>query len=208
MSAAESVPERSTDPVRRGGTASTPMFWLRPAVLVVIGLAVTFTAALHEQLVLDRWLIAASLLVLGLAHLAERRAAVPGSRGPIPLLLATVAIVVAVLQLFTATPTAVTLTLAAWALVSGLCELLGAMLGFSSRGDSVFLGALGVVLATLLLTVLADPVAALGFFGAYAIMAGVYTAISAFDSGARRRRTGDPAAWRGDPPETAIHPTN
>lgn len=186
MPAAGNVPGRSTDPVSQ--TVKTPrwVWWLRPAILVLAGLAVTFTATLHHLLDFDRVMVGLSLVALGAAHLAEWRSA--AVRSPIPLLLGAVALAAALLQLFASTPTVFALILAGWALVSGLCELLGAMLGFSSRVDSVFLGALGVVLATLILLVLADPIASVGFFGAYAMMAGVYTAISAIDASAKRGR--------------------
>lgn len=194
MSAAESIPERSNDRVPRA--AQTPAWapWLRPAILVIAGLIATFTAALHHLLDFDRTMVGLSLAALGVAHLVEWRSA--NARSPIPLLLGAVALIAAVLQLFAATPTVFALILAAWALVSGLCELLGAMLGFSSRVDSVFLGALGVVLATLILLVLADPIASVGFFGAYAMMAGVYTAISAIDVSAKRARAATADAIR------------
>lgn len=198
MSAAESIPKRSNDPVAPTAKAPAWVPWLRPAILVVAGLVVTFTAALHHVLDFDRTMVGLALVALGAAHLVEWRSSV--SRHPIPLLLGAVAVIAALLQLFAATPTVFALILAAWALVSGLVELLGAMLGFSSRVDSVFLGALGVVLATLILLVLADPIASVGFFGAYAMMAGVYTAISAIDTPGKRGRASAAA-------DAAIRPT-
>lgn len=197
MSAAVSTPERSTDPAPR---VAGWVPWARPAALFVSGLTVAFTAALHHELGFDRAVVAVSLLVLGIIHVLEWRLMRDGHdgsddrRGPIPLLLAVTAFVAALLHLVLATPIAFGLLLAAWALVTGLIHLLGAMLGFSARGDAVFLGALGVILAILTLFFLLDPIAVIGFFGAYAVIAGVYLGISVFDARPKRDASSEAAA--------------
>lgn len=197
MSAAVGTPERSTDPAPR---ARGWVPWARPVLLLVSGLTVAFTAALHHELGFDRAVVAATLVALGIAHLLEWRLA-RGHRGdrddqtgPIPLLLAATAILAGLLHIVLATPIAFGLLLAAWALVTGLIHLLGAMLGFSARGDSVFLGALGVILAILILFFLLDPIAVIGFFGAYAVIAGVYLGISVFDARPKREAPAEAAA--------------
>jgi len=182
MSAAVGAPERSTDP------APGWVPWVRPIALLVAGLFVAFTAALHHALGFDRGVVAVSLVVLGVAHLLEWRLAREAARGPIPVLLAAIAIIAGLLQAVMWTPLAFGLLLAAWALATGLCELLGAMLGFSVRGDAIFLGAIGVLLAILVLLFLLDPIAVIGFFGAYAVIAGVYLGISVFDARSKRKR--------------------
>ncbi len=188
MSAAVSTPERSIDPV----PGWVP--WVRPIVLLVSGLTIAFTAALHHALGFDRAVVAVSLVAMGVAHLLEWRLMRQERPSPIPVLLGAVAILAGLLHVVLWTPIAFGLLLAAWALVTGLCELLGAMLGFSTRGDAIFLGAIGMLLAILVLLFLLDPIAVIGFFGAYSVIAGVYLGISVFDARSKRRREAVEAA--------------
>lgn len=162
---------------------------LRVIVLLAAGLAITFTATLHEQISFDQTLLCISLGALGIAHLVHAFAARGSGSAPIALLLAIAAIAAAVLVPLSvmASPdlgvaTLVSITLAAWALVSGLLEFIGAFTQPGARQDALLLGALGVLLSILILVFRYDPVAVIGFFGAYAVIAGVFLGISAFDN--------------------------
>ncbi|WP_449280523.1 DUF308 domain-containing protein [Leucobacter sp.] len=155
---------------------------VRVAALLVAAVAIAFTATLHEQLGFDRGIAAAALAAIGVAHLVEWAARRTASPSPIPLLLAIAAILAAIALPFAGTPIAFACLIAAWALVSALLELIGSVVRPGSRSDATLLGAAGILLAILALLVREDPVAVLGFFGAYAIIAGVFLGISAFDT--------------------------
>lgn len=203
MSAAVRAQANSVDPA-----AATPGWLpaLRPALLVVIGLTVAFTAALHEQLGFDRAVLAVGLIAIGALHLIEWFGARAQQSDPIPLLLGAVAIVTGVLQALLSTELGFAVLIAAWALISGLLEFLAATFNGAGRGDHVFLGALGIVLALAVLLVLLDPVAVIGFFGAYAVIAGVYSGISFFDTRSKRKRESEASDAAAD--EAATPSTN
>lgn len=151
---------------------------VRVGVLLVMGMVITFSATLHEQLHFDRAMIAISLGALAVAQVF----AWFGSRRGTTLLQAITAAGAAIAVLLLSTdPLAFAFLVAAWALVSGLLEFVASALQLSHRGDSIFMGALGVLLALLVLLVRDDPVAVIGFFGAYAVIGGVFLGISAFD---------------------------
>ncbi|WP_017792732.1 DUF308 domain-containing protein [Leucobacter salsicius] len=181
MQAAEAV----TPPVQ----VSRAIRLVRVIVLIVAGLAVAFTAPMHEQIGFDQTLLCISLAGLGIAHLLHALAARGRGGSPIALMLGIVAIAAAVLVPLSgmASPdlgvtTLVSITLAVWALVSGLLEFICAFVQPGSRQDALLLGALGVLLSMLILVFRNDPVAVIGFFGAYAVLAGVFLGISAFDN--------------------------
>lgn len=162
---------------------------VRVIVLIVAGLVIAFTAPLHEQIGFDQTLLCVSLAALGVAHLLHAVAARGRGGFPVALMLGIAAIAAAVLVPLSvmASPdfgvaALVSITLAAWALVSGLLEFIGALTQPGTRQDALLLGALGVLLAMLILVFRNDPVAVIGFFGAYAVIAGVFLGISAFDS--------------------------
>lgn len=185
MSAAVRAQANSVDPAA-GAPSWLPV--LRPALLIVIGLTVAFTAVLHEQLGFDRAVLASGLIAIGALHLIEWFGARAQQSAPIPLLLGVVAVVAGVLQAMLNTELGFAVLIAAWALISGLLEFLAATFTGAGRGDHIFLGALSIILALAVLLVLPDPVAVIGFFGAYAVIAGVYTGISFFDTQSKRKR--------------------
>ncbi|MBL5972286.1 MAG: hypothetical protein D3X82_00535 [Candidatus Leucobacter sulfamidivorax] len=203
MSAAVRAQANSVDPAA-GMPGWLPA--LRPALLVIIGLTVAFTAALHEQLGFDRAVLAVGLIAIGVLHLIEWFGARAQQSDPIPLLLGVVAILTGVLQALLSTELGFAVLIAAWALISGLLEFLAATFNGAGRGDHVFLGALGIVLALAVLLVLLDPVAVIGFFGAYAVIAGVYSGISFFDERSKRKRESEASDAAAD--EAATPSTN
>lgn len=150
-------------------------------MLLTAGMAITFSATLHEQLGFDLTIVAGSLAAIGVAHLVEAGAVSRPVRG-IPALLAAVAIVAAILVPFSDSPIKFAVVVAAWSLTSALLEFIGGTIRPGSRSDTVLLGATGILLALLVLLTREDQVAILGFFGAYAIVAGVFLGISAFDT--------------------------
>lgn len=189
MTAASDTAAASATPAAR---AQLP----RAIAFLLAGFAITFTAALHEQLGFDRTITVIALGVIAVSAMVEWLLA-PGA--PVRLLLALAAAGGAVAVAFAGTTLGFALALAAWALVNGLLEFIGGALRASRRGDSAILGGLSLMLALFGLLVREDPVAVIGFFGAYAIIAGVLLGIASFDSrrgkpGAAPQATADAAA--------------
>lgn len=154
---------------------------VRAALLFIVGAVIAFTATLHRELGFDRLVVAVSLVLFALAHLNEWFRAARAKRDAPLVLLAAAALLAALGMLLVSTPEGFALSLAVWAIVAGLLEFIASALGAGKRQDALFMGVLGVLLALALLVFRDDPVAALGFFGAYAIIAGVYLGIAAFD---------------------------
>lgn len=172
---------------------------VRVAVLLLAGLAIAFTATAHEQLGFDLGICSAALGAIGIAHFLEWFAQRAAHARVLPLLLGATAIIAAVALPFTASVMGFAVVIAAWSLVSALLEFIGAAVQPGSRQDATLLGGTGVLLALLVLLARDDQVAVLGFFGAYAVIAGVFLGISAFD--ARRAEAGsapsEPAPYAG-----------
>lgn len=182
-------------------TAATPARaaqLARVGVLLVAGLVIAFSATLHEQIAFDRTVVAASLAAIAIVHAATWFAARAPHRTLATLLLAVFAAAGAIAAISMETALGVAIVLAAWALASALLEFIavtiGAAPGATSRSDGVFMGALGVLLALLVLLTRNDAVATLGFFGAYAITAAVFLGISAFDTRSSEAAPTEPAA--------------
>ncbi|WP_206427569.1 hypothetical protein [Leucobacter chromiireducens] len=166
---------------------------LRVAVLLIAGLVIAFSATLHEQLGFDLGVATAALGAIGIAHLIEWFSLRPPARTVVPLLLGVIAVIAAVLLPFSSAPIAFAVVVAAWALASALLEFIGAAVRPGSRQDATLLGGAGVLLALLVLLFRDDQVAILGFFGAYALLTGVFLGISAFDTRRVSGAAGDAA---------------
>lgn len=179
MALSAGIARFSSDP------SALPPRWvrmLRSAVLLAVGLAITFTATLHGELAFDVAMASSGLGVIGAVHLvewAQRRRT--GAGAPISLLLGLVGLVATGLIFLLRTETAFVMVLAGWALVSALLEFIGMVVFPGSRQDAPILGFIGVLLALLVLVSNGDLVAVIGFFGGYAIIAGVFLGIAALD---------------------------
>jgi uncharacterized membrane protein HdeD (DUF308 family) len=155
---------------------------LRAAVFIIIGLTVTFSASLHEQLAFNSFIFAMSVLTLGLVQvivfLNPKLRPYLGVRG-----LATIFIdVLAALFAFIAVTSVASLahTIAIWALASAVIAFLGRQRAHRPA-DAYIHTALGVLLAVAAELSLGDQVMLIGFFGAYAMIVGVFAAIAAVD---------------------------
>lgn len=166
-----------------------PIRLIRVGVLFVAGVVIAFSATMHEQLGFDTAVAAVAIGAVGVAHLIEWFSLRASGGNPVPLLLGVAAVIAAVVLPMTTSVLGFAVAVAAWALVSALLEFLGMTTRPGTRQDATLLGALGLLLALLVLLVREDQVAILGFFGAYAIFAGVFLGISAFDSGRSVRTT-------------------
>lgn len=155
---------------------------MRAVIYAIIGLGVMFSAELHEQFLFDRWVAAASLALIGAALFFEfligrRQEQIVGQGS---LAAALIAIAAAVALMFTTESVAFALVIAVWAAVIALLTLFGEVTSWRAHLPQV---AVHSLLAVAVLLVRDDEVAIIGFFGAYAIIAAVFYAISIFDQG-------------------------
>lgn len=155
---------------------------MRSAVLLVVGLAITFTASFHERFTFDLAFVVVALAVLGIVHFVEGWQRLGRAGSAIAFALGTMSVVAAVLLAILSSPLALAVVIAAWALASALLEFVGMVVLPGSRQDAPLLGATGLALALAVLLSRADLVAVIGFFGAYAVIAGVFLGIAAFDT--------------------------
>ncbi|QIM15580.1 hypothetical protein G7067_02780 [Leucobacter insecticola] len=176
MAANDVTAERTPNPIAHARAIRL----IRIAVLFIAGVAIAFTAPMHEQLGFNTLITAFTLGAVGVSLFIEWFAIRPQSGSPVTLLLAVVALIAAVILPFTGSIIGFAVTVASWALASALLEFVGATT--RERRDATLLGVLGILLSILILLVREDQVAILGFFGAYAFIAAVFLGISAFDS--------------------------
>ncbi|KAM9862145.1 hypothetical protein ACI1US_01988 [Leucobacter sp. BZR 635] len=179
MSQTAGSARRTVDP------ALLPPRWVqavRSIVLIVVGFLITFTATFHEQFGFDLAVVVGSLAAIGLVHVLESWYRRGRSGAAIALALGIVALVAAVVLATFSSEIAFAVTIAAWALASALLEFIGMVVAPGSRQDAPLVGAAGVLLALAVLLSRADLVAVIGFFGAYAVIAGVFLGIAAFDT--------------------------
>lgn len=167
---------------------------LRAAVLCGLGLVILFTATLHGDPAFDVAITASGLAVMGAVHLIEWAQQRGRSGAVVTLLLGTVTLASAVLVFTVRTPLMLAVLIAAWALVSALLEFIGTVLAPGSRQDAAIIGAAGVLLSIVVLFSRDDVVAVIGFFGGYAILAGVFLGIAAFDARREHEAQSNPAA--------------
>jgi hypothetical protein len=168
---------------------------VRSAALLLSGFAVAFTATLHEQLDFDRWLLVASLAFIGAATLVEYRALLSSLESWWVAARAIIAFAAAGSLIAASSSLAVALVLALWALLTAVITLMRLARKVQPRGVAIPSAILSVALALATLVVRDDPVAVIGFFGAYAVIRGVFLGISAFDSrGSRDQPAAEPAS--------------
>jgi hypothetical protein len=180
MHAAGERPETVTPDPRPLRTAQL----LRAAVLFITGAVIAFTATLHWQVEFDVLMVLGGLTLIGIATLYEyyvyrgtaeswwlaARAIIAfGGAGALLAVTGSVslALVIAIWAALTATITALRLVRGAQAKRVALPSLL-----------------LSVALAASVLLVREDPIAVTGFFGAYAVIRGVFLGIASFDASA------------------------
>lgn len=160
-------------------------YWLVPVARAIVNLAfgmvITFSAdhTARTGLVLFGVYAVLSGLVLGVLSALSVE-----DRSTLVLFLASggvgVVVGVAALALSGAGLALFLYLVGAWALVTGLLELVAALRrrGDASSRDWTAVGVLTLALALVMLLIPADPVLAVGLFGAYAMILGVYLAIA------------------------------
>lgn len=175
--------------VRSGSTASvTPEIrglraaqLIRASVLVVTGITIALTAALHEQLGFDRAILVTALALIGAATVLEYFALRGTPESWWIAARAVVAFAAAGSLIAAADSPSIALVVMIWALLTALITLLRLLRGVQLPKVAIPSLLLSVGLAIVSLLAREDPVAVVGFFGAYAMIRGVFLGISAFD---------------------------
>lgn len=153
----------------------------RALVLLAAGVAIAFTAPMHQNLEANRWMVSASLLLLGLMTLVEHivqrgdHAAWPIAVRAALLFFAAGGVLVAESHLGLA------IVIAIWAIANAVLVYASALTGLESSRQALPAALLSLALGAVALILRDDPVAVLGFFGVYAVICGVFLGISAFD---------------------------
>jgi len=178
MASAVSEPMPSATPIP-GSLRAVRL--VRAAVLVASGFAIAFSAPLHSQLEFDRWVLVASLALLGAATVLEYLVVRRTAKSWLIAVRAVIALAAAVTLVFAGSVVAVSALLAIWAAAVAVFALVGLALGAQPLGVAIPAALFGAALAVVILAARTDPVAVVGFFGAYAVIRGVFLGISAFD---------------------------
>lgn len=163
------------------------VLWIRSLVLTCSGIFVALTASLHSSLLFDRVTAAVIFGLLAIAFVVEARAA---RQGQIWLYtLAGAAAVAAALQLVTGSAIVFAVVIAAWAALNVIAELMRARAGAVDWKDARLLAAFALLLSIGVIVFRDDPIATIGFFGAYAVLAGVFLAIAIVDARMKLRES-------------------
>ena len=163
----------------------TPAF-LRAGLLIVIGLVIAFSAPQHTILAFNRMVFGMSVLTLEIVQIivfANTKLRPYMTQGGLALIF--IDLIAAAFALIAATDVnLLTHVIAIWALASAVIAYLSRSLHHASRAKDAYVqcGIL-VLLAILVEVTRGDQVMLIGFFGAYAVIAGVFQGISAFDLG-------------------------
>lgn len=155
---------------------------IRAGVLVVVGIAIAFTAPLHSEISFDRAVIGASLALIGAATMLEYRAMAGTAEAWWIAARAIVAFAAAGSLFAVVDSLTLALVVALWGVLTGVITVMRLARKVQPPRIALPSMILSVVLAVTALVAREDPVAVIGFFGAYAIIRGVFLAISALDT--------------------------
>lgn len=186
--------QESTASATAGHRAQKAAQLTRAGVLLAVGLAIAFTAPLHEQLGFDLWALITALVLIGAATLVEYFAMRGTAESWWIAARATVALAAAGSLIAVSDSATLALVLALWAALTALITLMRLVRGVQSTRVAVPSLLLSLALAVTALVFRDDPVAVIGFFGAYAIIRGVFLGITAFDPRPAGAASGDDAA--------------
>jgi len=178
---------------------------IRAIVLVVVGIVIAFTATLHRDFEFDRWLLLASLALIGAATLVEYRALRDTLESWWVAARAVIAFAAAGSLIAVADTTGMALVVVFWAVLTAVITLMRLARGVQPRRVALPSAMLSLALAVVSFLVREDSVAMIGFFGAYAVIRGVFLGISAFD-GSSGSGSSAPVAGRGADPDAPTAP--
>lgn len=154
---------------------------IRAVALLVVGLAIAFTAPLHEQIGFDVWALIVGLALIGAATIVEYFKLKDTAESWWIAARAVVAFAAVGSLLVVADSASLALVLALWAAFTALITLMRLLRKVQPTKIAVPSLLLSLSLAIVSIIFHDDPVALIGFFGAYAIIRGVFLGITAFD---------------------------
>ena len=154
----------------------------RAGVLLLVGLVVTFTAPMHSDAALDASIVTGGLVLIGLATAFEYYKLLGTSESWWVAARSFIAFAAAGACLAVVDSASLALVIAVWAALTALITLMRLVRGVQARRIALPSLLLSVALAVAVLLTANDPVAVIGFFGAYALIRGVFLGISAFDT--------------------------
>lgn len=155
---------------------------IRAGVLVVVGVIIAFTAPLHSDVDFDRLVIGFGLLGIGIATLIEYGAALRTAEAWWIAARAVVAFSAAGSLIAAADSLTLALVVVLWAALTAVITLMRLTRKVQPPRVALPSMILSIVLAVAAFITREDPVAVIGFFGAYAIIRGVFLAIAALDT--------------------------
>lgn len=155
---------------------------VRAGVLLAVGLAIAFTAPLHAQFGFDLWVFITALTLIGAATLVEYFALRGTAESWWVAARATVAIAAAGSLLAVTDGVTLALVVTLWAVLTAVITMMRLVRHVQPNRVAVPSLLLSLALAVTTFVTREDPIAVIGFFGAYAIIRGVFLGIAAFDS--------------------------
>ncbi len=158
----------------------------RAATLFVVGIAIAFTAPLHESFTFNRWVLLVAFALLGLATLFEYFAQRKNRAHGFTSIRALLMFIAAIAVLLSNDSLGLTIVVAAWAVANAIVLFATAIHTRATRGQALPAALLGLVLAVAVVIFRNDPVGVIGFFGMYAFISGVFLGITAFDTRVER----------------------
>lgn len=162
---------------------------VRAVTLFVIGLFITFTATLHEQVRFDISVLIAALSLLGIVTLIEYWV-LRGTTASLWLAVRAIIAFAAAGSLFVTSDSAgMALVLAVWAMLTALITALRLVRKAQPAKIAVPSFTLSLILGIAVVIMRNDPVAVIGLFGAYALLRGVFLGITAFEANATVERS-------------------
>lgn len=168
-------------PVTTEVRASRRAQLLRAAVLFLSGMAITFTATSHGDVQFDLYLLGSSLVLIALATFVEYYSLRGTSESWWVAARAVIALGAAGSLVAVTDSASMALIIAVWAGLTGLITLMRMIRKVQPQRVALPSLLLSVALLVSVLLVQQDAIAVIGFFGAYAVLRGVFLAISAFD---------------------------
>lgn len=157
---------------------------LLPAVMLLLaGFAVTFTQDFHNELGLNKWIIAAFGILYGITQLIPSPAKAGATRSMPSALLAGISIVLGLAAPFAPSTDVLAMFLLLWASITTVVSLWNWV---QTRERDVITNAIIAGLLAIILAFAARSLpAVMGFFAAYCIIVGVHLGIASLDRTAR-----------------------
>jgi len=156
---------------------------VRAVALLIVGFGITFTATVHEDPEFVRWTLLAGLTLIGAATVLEYWLLRGAPESWWIAARAVIAFGAAGALLAVADTVSAALVLMVWGVLTGVVTFMRLVRGVQPARVAVPSLLLSFALAVVALLVRQDPVALIGFFGAYAVIRGVFLGIAAFDRG-------------------------